>query len=150
MLAPGAARADLNAVLVPRFLQRKVTLRVLHWALTFSETGTERRRFLTSVTHYFGELLHGKVLSRQILPGRGGTSANEERAIQGKIDRSDRKATHEHAEKGAMQAGARAYPEPPLPGQHLEKPGLEADLKLQPMYEAPHYKGSDRTKIPLA
>jgi NAD(P)-dependent dehydrogenase (short-subunit alcohol dehydrogenase family) len=71
-------------------------------------------------------------------------AANEERAIQGKIDRSDRKAAHQHAETGAMQAGARTYPEPPLPGQHLKKPGIEADLKLQPMYDAPHYKGSDK------
>ena len=43
-----------------------------------------------------------------------------------------------------MQAGARLYPEPPLPAQHLDKPGEEADLDLQPMYDAPHYKGSDK------
>ena len=43
-----------------------------------------------------------------------------------------------------MQAGARIYPEPPLPAQHLKKPGLEADLELEPMYDAPHYKGSEK------
>jgi hypothetical protein len=43
-----------------------------------------------------------------------------------------------------MQAGARVYPEPPLPSQHLQKPGSEADLDLQPMYDAPHYKGSEK------
>ena len=43
-----------------------------------------------------------------------------------------------------MQAGARRYPAPPLPGQHLRKPGLEADLELAPMYDAPHYKGSEK------
>ena len=43
-----------------------------------------------------------------------------------------------------VQASARKQPEPPMPGQHLEKPGLEADLKLRPEYEAPEYKGSDK------
>jgi NAD(P)-dependent dehydrogenase (short-subunit alcohol dehydrogenase family) len=45
---------------------------------------------------------------------------------------------------GAMQAGARRYPEPPLPAQHLKKPGDEADLDLKPMYDAPYYKGSGK------
>jgi hypothetical protein len=43
-----------------------------------------------------------------------------------------------------MQAGARRYPEPPFPHQHLKKPGTEADLDLAPMYDAPHYKGSEK------
>jgi NAD(P)-dependent dehydrogenase (short-subunit alcohol dehydrogenase family) len=43
-----------------------------------------------------------------------------------------------------MQAGARIYPEPPLPNQHLEKPGHEADLELAPMFDALHYKGSEK------
>ena len=43
-----------------------------------------------------------------------------------------------------MQAGARLYHVPPLPGQHLQKPGIEADLELKPMYDAPYYKGSDK------
>ena len=33
---------------------------------------------------------------------------------------------------------------PPLPNQHLKKPGNEADLELKPMYDAPHYKGSEK------
>ncbi len=43
-----------------------------------------------------------------------------------------------------MQAGARRYPAPPLPKQHLAKPGIEAALDLQPMFDAPHYKGSEK------
>ena len=43
-----------------------------------------------------------------------------------------------------MQAGARVYPVPPFPDEHLRKPGLEADLELRPMYEAPHYEGSEK------
>src|SRR5829696_8038242 len=35
-------------------------------------------------------------------------------------------------------------PESPMPAQHLEKPGIEAELKLKPRYEAPHYKGSGK------
>ena len=62
-------------------------------------------------------------------------TAKEERAIQNKVDRSDKLASRkpEKKEIGAMQAGARLYPEPPLPEQHLKKPGQEADLELAPM-----------------
>ena len=49
-----------------------------------------------------------------------------------------------------MQAGARVYPEPPLPKQHLKKPGHEADLELAPMYDAPHYKGSEKLQDKVA
>jgi NAD(P)-dependent dehydrogenase (short-subunit alcohol dehydrogenase family) len=73
------------------------------------------------------------------------STAEEERTVQRKIDRSDKRAKHEKKRQGgAMQAGARFYPEPPLPSQHLEKPGQEADLELKPMYDAPHYKGSEK------
>jgi NAD(P)-dependent dehydrogenase (short-subunit alcohol dehydrogenase family) len=79
------------------------------------------------------------------------TAAAEERSIQKEIDRKDKAHAKEpKKEKSAMQAGARAYPAPPLPGQHLEKPGLEADLKLAPMYDAPHYKGSEKLKDKVA
>jgi NAD(P)-dependent dehydrogenase (short-subunit alcohol dehydrogenase family) len=39
-------------------------------------------------------------------------------------------------------AGAAPQPEPPMPAQHLEKPGLEADMELQPRFRAPTYRGS--------
>jgi hypothetical protein len=42
--------------------------------------------------------------------------------------------------RGAMQAGARRYPAPPMPNRHLSKPGKEASLPLEPMYDAPHYR----------
>ena len=41
-----------------------------------------------------------------------------------------------------MQAGARRYPEPPLPRQHERKPGAESALSPAPMYDAPFYVGS--------
>jgi NAD(P)-dependent dehydrogenase (short-subunit alcohol dehydrogenase family) len=49
-----------------------------------------------------------------------------------------------------MQAGAREYPAPPLPRQHLKKPGLEIELELQPMWDAPFYKGSGKLKDKVA
>jgi short subunit dehydrogenase len=55
-----------------------------------------------------------------------------------------RKRPIEKKHQGAMQAGARRYPEPPFPKQHHAKPGTESDLDLKPMYDAPHYKGSEK------
>src|SRR5262245_32513889 len=72
------------------------------------------------------------------------STAQKERAIQRKMDRSDKNKDGDEHESGAMQAGARVYPVPPLPDQHLRKPGFEADLELKPMYDAPHYKGSEK------
>jgi NAD(P)-dependent dehydrogenase (short-subunit alcohol dehydrogenase family) len=69
-------------------------------------------------------------------------AARQERAIQRRIDATDKAKPKKHT--GAMQAGARRYPEPPLPAQHQKKPGKEAALKLAPMYDAPHYKGSEK------
>lgn len=78
-------------------------------------------------------------------------AAAEERAIQKEIDRKEKShANDSKKEKPAMQAGARIYPAPPLPAQHIEKPGEEADLKLAPMYDAPHYKGSEKLKDKVA
>lgn len=64
-------------------------------------------------------------------------TARRERSIQRKIDRRDKRQGKPDKKQGAMQAGARRYPEPKLPGQHLSKPGREAELKLAPMYKAP-------------
>ena len=69
----------------------------------------------------------------------------QERAIQRTIDRTDEKKDGSQQPR-PMQAGARVYPSPPLQAQHLDKPGLEAELRLPPMYDAPHYKGSDKLK----
>ena len=76
-------------------------------------------------------------------------AAAAERAIQREIDKKE-KRTGEQKVGGAMQAGARSYPEPPLPAQHLAKPGEEAELDLEPMYDAPHYKGSEKLKDKVA
>ena len=86
--------------------------------------------------------------------GRRGSRVGEQyREIQREIDAGDaakaKKGKKEESEK-AVQTGARKQPEGPLPKQHLEKPGLEADLELQPRYLAPAYKGSEKLKDMVA
>jgi NAD(P)-dependent dehydrogenase (short-subunit alcohol dehydrogenase family) len=77
-------------------------------------------------------------------------TAENERAIQRKVDSSTEDGREAKRKSGAVQTGARPYPVPPLPGQHLEKPGLEAELDLKPMYDAPHYKGSEKLRDTVA
>jgi len=78
-------------------------------------------------------------------------AAATERAIQQQIDFKEKaRAKDEKKHKGAMQAGARRYPEPPFPKQHHAKPGHESQLDPTPMYDAPHYKGSEKLKEKVA
>jgi NAD(P)-dependent dehydrogenase (short-subunit alcohol dehydrogenase family) len=84
-------------------------------------------------------------------PSKGAqAAAREERDIQRGIDAKEKRSFADEKETPAMQAGARKYPEPPFPEQHLTKPGLEADLELAPMYDAPFYKGSEKLKDKVA
>lgn len=71
-------------------------------------------------------------------------AAQDQRRIQAGIDRKDAAKSEGGDGPKAMQAGAREYPVPPLPKQHLKKPGVEADLELKPMYEAPYWTGSGK------
>jgi NAD(P)-dependent dehydrogenase (short-subunit alcohol dehydrogenase family) len=77
-------------------------------------------------------------------------AARQERSIQREIDRKTSRKRKSDTKHRAMQAGTRTYPEPKLPGQHLQKPGRESDLKLPPMYEAPGYRGSDKLRDMVA
>lgn len=52
--------------------------------------------------------------------------------------------------KRAMQAGARHYPVPPFPRQHLHRPGTESKLDPAPLYEAPYFKGSGKLENEVA
>jgi NAD(P)-dependent dehydrogenase (short-subunit alcohol dehydrogenase family) len=72
-------------------------------------------------------------------------AAERGRAIQAAALKAE-KAAKKHGKDGdkAPQTRARKYPEPPLPKQHLEKPGEERELKPRPMFEAPDYKGSEK------
>ena len=74
-------------------------------------------------------------------------TAQEQRAIQDAQDRRDRERKEGGGGGGedqAVQAGAREQPENPLPKQHLEKPGSEAKLEVEPRYAAPDYRGSGK------
>jgi NAD(P)-dependent dehydrogenase (short-subunit alcohol dehydrogenase family) len=76
-------------------------------------------------------------------------TAAVQRALQ--IERRDSDKSHrEEKPEHAMQAGARPYPEPPLPKQTLVKPGLEADMEVKPLYDAPYYKGSGKLEGKVA
>jgi NAD(P)-dependent dehydrogenase (short-subunit alcohol dehydrogenase family) len=85
-----------------------------------------------------------KISSPKIFLREAEKAARQEREIQRRIDQKERRAKSKPKKSGPVQTGARKYPGPPLPRQHLRKPGLEADLKLKPMYDAPYYKGSDK------
>jgi NAD(P)-dependent dehydrogenase (short-subunit alcohol dehydrogenase family) len=70
-------------------------------------------------------------------------TARKQRALQDQTETLDDKHNDDELQ-GAMQAGARRYPEPPLPKQHQTKPGDETLLDPLPMYDAPYYKGSEK------
>lgn len=44
--------------------------------------------------------------------------------------------------KTAAPGPGHGEPAPPMPRQHLRKPGLEAEMQLKPRFEAPDYQGS--------
>lgn len=72
-------------------------------------------------------------------------AVDTQRVIQQEVDQQDAaKAKSGDESQGAMQAGARRYPEPPFPETHQQKPGSEADLDPAPMYDAPFYRGSGK------
>ncbi len=78
---------------------------------------------------------------------RGGRTrtASEQRDIQEEVANADaRHGKSNGGGGGAVQAGARRYPEPPFPAQHEPKPGMEYRLDPPPMYDAPFYKGSGK------
>jgi NAD(P)-dependent dehydrogenase (short-subunit alcohol dehydrogenase family) len=77
-------------------------------------------------------------------------TAKVQRDIQRDVDAKDARRKNGNGKDQAMQAGARRYPEPPLPAQHLKKPGKEADLALAPMYDAPYWKGSGKLEAKVA
>ena len=88
-------------------------------------------------------------MTQQTSGEAGKAAAREQRDIQQRAEAAEERSFAPRQE-GAMQAGARAYPEPPYPAQHQQKPGLEARLDPAPMYDAPFYKGSDKLKDKVA
>jgi NAD(P)-dependent dehydrogenase (short-subunit alcohol dehydrogenase family) len=78
-------------------------------------------------------------------------TAREQRELQRKAEEKRQKSqSSQSKESQPVQAGTRRYPEPPLPKQHLEKPGLESDLNPRPQYQAPSYHGSGKLEGKVA
>ena len=73
---------------------------------------------------------------------------DKQRELQREQDHKDQTKPKQRGEKPqkAVQAGTRQQPEPPLPEQHLEKPGIEAQMALKPQFYAPDYRGSGKLK----
>lgn len=94
------------------------------------------------------------------MPHAAKGTVERQRKVQREIAKSDSdKKTNGSGESGengsgekesAMQAGARRYPEPPMPAQHQTKPGREADIEPAPMYDAPFYRGSGKLEGKVA
>jgi NAD(P)-dependent dehydrogenase (short-subunit alcohol dehydrogenase family) len=68
--------------------------------------------------------------------------ANKQKAIQSRQDQQDgsmQKAENDEAVQTGIQ-----QPAPPMPEQHLAKPGIEAQMEMKPKFMAEQYKGSGK------
>jgi NAD(P)-dependent dehydrogenase (short-subunit alcohol dehydrogenase family) len=74
---------------------------------------------------------------------------SRQRAIKKQVAQAD-KARPAIEMKGAMQAGARAYPEPPFDPSNAQIDGIEAKLSLTPFYDAPFWRGSGKLEGKVA
>ena len=76
-----------------------------------------------------------------------GDTPEKQRRLQREQDRKDAaEAKSESKPKKAVQTSARKQPAPPMPAQHLQKPGIEAEMALKPQFYAPDYRGSGKLK----
>src|SRR5687768_9772037 len=74
------------------------------------------------------------------------TTADKQRELQREQDRKEpAESGNKDKEKQAVQTSQREQPEE-VPAQHLEKPGLEAEMELKPQFYAPDYRGSGKLK----
>ncbi|WP_395407682.1 SDR family oxidoreductase [Pseudoduganella sp. UC29_106] len=71
-------------------------------------------------------------------------AGNLQREVQQEQDQRDRSAQPGKESKEAAQTGTHDFPGTPLPDQHLQKPGLEHQMKLKPQFMAPDYCGSGK------
>jgi NAD(P)-dependent dehydrogenase (short-subunit alcohol dehydrogenase family) len=84
-------------------------------------------------------------------PASASAEVKKQRSIQKEVDARDRAGKKNGKQKGgAMQAGARPYPEPPFPAQHHPKPGQEHEIDPAPLYDAPFYIGSKKLEGKVA
>lgn len=77
------------------------------------------------------------------------TPAKQQR-IQSEQDARDKRPSVTENRPRPVQTGHHDQPSPPLPKQHLLKPGHEAEMDLKPRFLAPSYKGSEKLKDMVA
>jgi NAD(P)-dependent dehydrogenase (short-subunit alcohol dehydrogenase family) len=84
-------------------------------------------------------------MAKQKDKSNGEATARKQRGLQDEIDAQDAKkqAKGDTEEKQPVQAGLREQPTE-LPAQHLQKPGDEHALELEPRFLAPDYIGSSK------
>ena len=83
-------------------------------------------------------------MAKKKIAGNGEAAADRQRALQDRIDAQDaRQSSKAKAKQQPVQAGERDQPTE-LPAQHLEKPGNEYELELEPRWQAPVYVGSGK------
>ena len=68
-------------------------------------------------------------------------TADKQRAIQNRQDQKDAAGEKQESQE-PVQAGKQEKPVPPMPEQHLVKPGIEAAMELKPQFMAEGYHGS--------
>jgi len=78
-------------------------------------------------------------------------TVRKQRAIQGDIEKKDKKKSSKSSgkQKKAVQAGPKSQPTKQA-AQHLDKPGDEHRLDPAPRYSAPFYKGSGKLEDKVA
>ena len=83
----------------------------------------------------------------QARKGKTEATVAKQRELQREQDRKEPAQPdggHEKSER-AVQTSARIQPET-MPEQHLQKPGLEAEMEVKPRFYAPDYRGSGKLK----
>ncbi|HVZ44327.1 MAG TPA: SDR family oxidoreductase [Ramlibacter sp.] len=77
-------------------------------------------------------------------------TVEKQRALQREQDRKEPPEAKGGGDgKPGPQTGTRGQPQE-IPAQHLQKPGVEADMQLKPRFEAPDYRGSGKLKDRVA
>lgn len=77
-------------------------------------------------------------------------TAQRQRKLQHEQDDKSSSPKNKHDRSQAMPGPGRQEPTPPLPSQHLAKPGIQAGMRLQPQSQAPHYEGSGKLRGKVA
>jgi NAD(P)-dependent dehydrogenase (short-subunit alcohol dehydrogenase family) len=81
---------------------------------------------------------------------QGERRARSDAALQKRQEAQRSRRKRQEPEQKPLQPRGRKYPEPELPAQHLEKPGLESELEPRPHYRAPAYRGSGKLRGKVA